>query len=141
MMPDLDGGAVVAADLVTSSEVHSFLIGRLDEQIADEQDQLVGYIDHVYDAEVRSGDTVAKSDPTAWLDVARGEATSGPSHRICPGPLLTTRSGALAATDLQNHIPPEEFVELIDANRNICCSSTRSVRSTHPGPRPLCRRS
>jgi len=68
MMLVLMAVAIAALDLVTSSEVHSFLFGRLDQQISASQDEIVGYIDHVYDAEVRRGDNSAQTNPTAWLD-------------------------------------------------------------------------
>jgi two-component system, OmpR family, sensor kinase len=116
MMLVLMAVAIAALDLVTSSEVHSFLFGRLDQQISASQDEIVAYIDHVYDAEVRRGDNSAQTNPTAWLDGL--EAKPQVSHPHLPA-LPPTLSGALSATDLQNHIPPEEFVEVIDEHGNL----------------------
>ena len=67
MMLALMAVAIVAVDVITWSEVHSFLIGRLDDQIAGAQDVLVGYIDHVHSEDVRNGDKLAMDDQVAWL--------------------------------------------------------------------------
>jgi two-component system OmpR family sensor kinase len=116
MMLVLMAVAIAAVDLATSSEVHSFLFVRLDQQISASQDQIVGYIDRVYGAQVRAGHSSAKTDPTAWLDGLDVKPQFSRPHLPAVPPDV---SGNLSATDLQNHIPPEDFVEVIDSNGTL----------------------
>jgi two-component system OmpR family sensor kinase len=124
--------AVVAADLVTSSEVHQFLIGRLDDQLSDEQSQLLGYIKHVYAQQVGSEDSVARTDPVSWLEsldastLSRSKHPSGANH-AAPG---------LSQEGLSSHIAPDDFVELIDTDRNMVYEHATGPQDS-PGPLPL----
>src|ERR1700758_3331037 len=108
--------AIAAVDLATSSEVHSFLFARLDAQISSAQGQIVGYIDRMYNVEVRSGNKVAKTDPAAWLDGLDAAPLVHRPHLPDEPPSLAGRPSIL---DLENHIPPDEYVELIDANGTL----------------------
>src|ERR1700722_16331986 len=112
MMLVLMAVAIASVDLLTSSEVHSFLIRRLDDQIGVAQDQLVGYVDHVHDTEVRSGDTVAKTDPTAWL--ARLDQASQIKRPHLP-PVLPSATEGISVSSLSSRVAPDDFVELIDS--------------------------
>ena len=130
----LMASAVIAADLVTSSEVHAFLISRLDD--ADHrsaQDQLLGYVDHVYTTDVSQGDAVAKTDPAAWLDEM--DAVPGVHQR------LTFRRdhpvdyhGLIGRRTLESHLSGL-FVELIDTNRTRRLRAPdRPARLADPAP-------
>jgi two-component system, OmpR family, sensor kinase len=107
---------ITAADVVTSSAVHSYLIGRLDDQINDSQTQLVGWLDHLYDSDVRNGMHTARSDPSAWL----GSLYAPPVHR---SPRLPDESnGPLhinGQEDLASRVAPDDFVELIDTDGSL----------------------
>jgi two-component system, OmpR family, sensor kinase len=124
--------AVVAADLVTSSEVHQFLVGRLDDQLTDQQSQLFTYINHAYSQQVGSGDSVAKNDPVSWLEsmdgaaLARQRQVSGGDHE----------DTGLSPEGLMSHIAPDDFVELIDDNRNMVYEHVTGPLDA-PGPLPL----
>jgi two-component system, OmpR family, sensor kinase len=59
--------AIVPADLVTSSHLRSFLIGRLDEQIDIAQSQAYTYIYDTKQRSVQNHVQLAVNDPQAWL--------------------------------------------------------------------------
>ncbi|MGH9029704.1 MAG: hypothetical protein ACRDV4_08840, partial [Acidimicrobiales bacterium] len=59
--------AIVVADLVTSSYVRSFLVGRLDEQMDVAQIQAYTYIYETNQRAQRAHELLATSDPQAWL--------------------------------------------------------------------------
>jgi two-component system OmpR family sensor kinase len=116
MMLALMAVAIVAVDVVTSSEVHSFLIGRLDDQIAGAQDVLVGYIDHVHEDDVRNGDQLASDDPVAWLD--RMETAPRVNKPHLP-PEIAGDEDSFSAASFSSRIAPDDFVELIDSKRTV----------------------
>jgi two-component system OmpR family sensor kinase len=113
MMLVLMAVAFAAADLITSSEVHSFLIGRLDEQIGSEEGQLVGFLNHVYSQQVRSGDTLALKNPSKWLE---GLNAVPLAHRPHLPDDPTTEIRSISAESLFNRIGPNDFVEVIDGD-------------------------
>ena len=122
MMLVLMAVAIAALDLVTSSEVHSFLFGRLDEQITASQGQLVEYIDHVYDTtQIRSRGSLATSNPTAWLDGIDAAPQIQRPHLPATPPSV---SGTLSAGDLKNRVPPDEYVALIDTKGKLVFEHT-----------------
>ncbi len=109
--------AIAALDVVTSSEVHSFLFVRLDEQISGSAGPARRlHRPRVRRTEIRSGDSRAKTDPTAWLDRLDAAPQIHQPHLPAIPP---TPSGGLSATDLENHIPPTEYVELIDTKGTL----------------------
>ncbi len=132
MMLVLMAVAIAAVDLVTSSEVHSFLFVRLDQQITASQDQMVGYLERVYESDVRSGDTSAKTDPTAWLD----ELDAPPEIRRPHLPaVLPSGQGTVSATALENHIPPDDYVAVIDSSGNLLLEhSIGPIDAPSPAP-------
>jgi two-component system OmpR family sensor kinase len=112
MMLVLTAVAIAAVDVVTSSEVHSFLIGRLDDQLGVAQDQLVGYVDRVHSTDIRSGDSLASTDPAAWLDKLD---TTPEIKRLHLPPEITPATEGISADSFSSRIAPDDFVELIDS--------------------------
>jgi two-component system, OmpR family, sensor kinase len=128
----LMAGAVVAADVVTSSQVHGFLIGRLDEQISDAQDQLLTYIHQVYDVQLGSAGSPAKTNPVEWLEAIDAPATGRKPHLPDYPP---ARYFGLSQEDLLSRIAPDDFVELITNNRNLVFEHTiGSLDDPSPAP-------
>ena len=58
---------LITTDVVTSSSLRSFLIGRLDEQVDASQSQTYTYITQVYQRDLKAGDRTPVTDPGAWL--------------------------------------------------------------------------
>src|SRR5580700_796247 len=58
---------LITTDVVTSSSLRSFLIGRLDEQIDASQNQAYTYISQVYQRAVKAGERLPVTDPGKWL--------------------------------------------------------------------------
>ena len=112
MMLVLTAVAIVALDVVTSSEVQSFLIGRLDDQIAVAQDQLVGYVDRAHDADIRNGDSSAATNSVAWLD---GLDSAPRVKRPHLPPEVAADSQGFSIGAFASRIAPDDFVELIDS--------------------------
>src|ERR1700722_20096162 len=112
MMLVLMAVAIAAVDVVTSSEVHSFLIKRIDDQIGVAQDQLVGYIDHVHQSDARGGDSLAKSNPVAWFDSL---ASASQVKRLLLPPDSAPDIEGFSVSSLSSRIAPDDFVEVIDS--------------------------
>jgi two-component system, OmpR family, sensor kinase len=116
MMLVLMAVAIASVDVVTSSEVNSFLIGRLDQQISDAQGQLVSYIDRVHQSDISSGNSLAKNDPAAWLD--KLESVS-PIHRPHLPAELSPYTQGLTPEGLDSRMAPDDFVELINSSSSV----------------------
>ena len=58
---------LITTDVVTSSSLRSFLLGRLDEQIDASQNQAYTYISQVYQRDLAAGDRTPVTDPGTWL--------------------------------------------------------------------------
>jgi len=58
---------LVTTDVLTSSSLRSFLLGRLDEQIDVSQNQGYAYISQVYQRDLAAGDRAPVTDPGTWL--------------------------------------------------------------------------
>ena len=85
---------LITTDLVTSSSLRSFLLGRLDEQIEVTQSQAYSYIYTVYNRDLAAGDRQPVTDPTAWLAQL---GVPKPSLRaLAPG--ATASAGTTAGT-------------------------------------------
>lgn len=116
MMLVLVAVSIAAVDIVTSSEVKSFLIKRIDDQIGVAQEQLVGYVDHVHDQDIRDGDTLAKNDPLAWLDKMNDASQIKGLHLPA---VIPPETDDISASSLASRIAPDDFVELIDSKRTV----------------------
>ena len=83
---------LVTTDVVTSSSLRSFLLGRLDEQIDVSQNQAYTYITPVYQRDVKAGDRTPVTDPGAWLAELGSKPARGRIVRPGPGtpPLAST---------------------------------------------------
>lgn len=117
MMLVLMALAIATADLITTSEVHSFLIGRLDDQIADSETQLVGVINHYYGIALNDHNVLADTNASAWLQRgvpprkdSRGHGEYGHFDET-PDAL---QLGSSPSDGLTSHVSPEDFVEVID---------------------------
>jgi hypothetical protein len=58
---------LITTDVVTSSSLRSFLLGRLDEQIDSSQSQAYQYISQVYQRDLKAGDRTPVTHPGTWL--------------------------------------------------------------------------
>ena len=77
---------LITTDVVTSSSLRSFLLGRLDEQIDASQDQAYNYITQVYQRDLKAGDRTPVTDPGAWLAELGTEADGHRALHRRPGP-------------------------------------------------------
>jgi two-component system OmpR family sensor kinase len=132
MMLVLMAVAIAAVDLVTSSEVHSFLFARLDQQITASQDQIAGYLGRAYKSDINSGDKKAQTDPTAWLDELDAPPQVRRPHLPDEPP---SALGTVSVTALDNHIPPDDYVEVIDSTGVLLLEHTIGpIDAPAPGP-------
>ncbi|GEM_PF-140944 len=92
--------AIVVANLVTSSFLRSFLVGRLDEQIDVAQTQAYTYIYTVNQRDVLAHDALATSDPKAWLTqlTTSGDPSCISSSRVGLRPTSAGSTGTGATT-------------------------------------------
>jgi two-component system, OmpR family, sensor kinase len=146
--------AIVTTDLVTSSHLSSFLTGRLDEQMDVAQRRAYSYIYDTTQRAVANGNTLAVSNPQAWLAqlTTAGDAsctqTASPPTRVPSGTSATPSGGgvsgraageapgtrlngsALAARD-----DPDVYVEVI-TNSGTVAFRDPSGSCTRPDPAP-----
>jgi two-component system, OmpR family, sensor kinase len=128
----LMASAVVAADLVTSSEVHGFLISRLDAQITGAQAELSSYVQHVYQ-DATHDDASAKGDPVSWLK----EMAAPPGLHQSHLPDDPGDGHGLTATGLSSHISPDLFVEIVSNDRTMVYEHQISALDSPPPPPEL----
>ena len=123
---------LVTTDLVTSSSLRSFLLGRLDEQIEVTQSQAYGYIYSVYQRDLSAGDRQPVTDPRAWLD----ELGSPPPSLRAPAGAAGARSRPphLALDALANRVSPETYVEVLAGGRVVFRDPSGSPGDPDPAP-------
>jgi len=110
--------ALVATDVITSSALRSFLVGRLDEQLDVAQAQAYRYIVTTY-ARDQSADPSQVRDPATWLATL---ATSPPVSTDPETGLATTPTGKgprLNAAILGARLSPDIYVEVLDASGTV----------------------
>ena len=131
---------LITTDLLTSSSLRSFLLGRLDDQLDVSQGQAYNYIYQVYERDLQSGVRTPLTDPRAWLaDLAAPLPVSVPSgaSASAAGQAGTGRTGAdqAGATPSSSAAPPralrlnpgalagrlssDAYVEVISANGKV----------------------
>jgi hypothetical protein len=128
--------AIVVTDVVTSSSLHSFLVGRLDEQLDVTQSQAYRYITDTYERDLSAHDPAAASNPATWLaglattpvTFSDGEAT----------PPATGKGPRLNSTFLANRLSPDVYVEVIDASGAVVFDDPSGLPSpTNHDPAPV----
>jgi two-component system OmpR family sensor kinase len=121
---------LITTDVVTSSSLRSFLLGRLDEQIDVSQSQAYNYLTQVYQRDVLSGDRAPVTNPQAWLAQLAAKPTRG-------GGLPGSRGAAprLNASALAARVSDDAYVELISTNGRVVIRIPSGLTSK-PDPAP-----
>jgi two-component system OmpR family sensor kinase len=145
--------AIITADVVTSSSLRSFLIGRLDEQIDVAQNQAFTYIYDMNRRDVREHEALATDHPQAWLaqlatakdpscGVSSGASSSSASGRGSVAASSTasegsaTRTARLNGFTLATLLSPDVYVEVVDTAGTVVFRDP-SGSCTHPDPAPV----
>ena len=106
---------LITTDVVTSSSLRSFLLGRLDEQIDQSQSQAYRYLGQVYARDLHAGDRAPKTDPEAWLGELASPSTGASAFvRPRPGTAPRLESAVLAA-----RISSDTYVEIINDRHQV----------------------
>src|SRR5580704_3602380 len=92
---------LITTDVVTSSSLRSFLIGRLDEQIDASQSQTYTYITQVYQRDLKAGDRLPVTDPDTWLAQLSKKSSVKFTGTPSPEPRL---NGAVLAARLSSDV-------------------------------------
>src|SRR5580658_5683270 len=104
--------ALITTDVVTSSSLRSFLIGRLDEQIDASQTQAYKYISQVYQRDLKAGDRTPVTDPGKWLAELSTKAPPTFSATSPPNPRLN--GGVLA-----DRLSSDAYVEVLSTTGKV----------------------
>jgi two-component system OmpR family sensor kinase len=122
---------LITTDVVTSSSLRSFLLGRLDEQIDVSQSQAYNYLTQVYQRDVLAGDRAPITDPQAWLGQLAARPPRGTGF---PG----TRSAAprLNASALAARVSDDAYVEVISSS-GVVDIRIPSGLASKPDPAPV----
>jgi len=121
---------LITTDVVTSSQLRSFLLGRLDEQIDASQSQAYKYISQVYQRDMAAGDRTPVTDPQSWLSQL-GSPAPGPgrfSRRATGAPPLI---GSVLAARLSS----DAYVEVIASDRAVVFQDPSGLAAS-PDPAP-----
>jgi two-component system OmpR family sensor kinase len=112
--------AVVATDVVTSSSLRSFLVGRLDEQLDVAQAQAYRYLLTVYTRDKAAKNQVLAGSPTAWLDSLAAQTPTLPAEAdATQPPAPPDRGPRLNAAVLAARLSPDIYVQVIDATGKV----------------------
>ena len=132
--------AIVVTDVVTSSSLRSFLVGRVDEQLDVAQAQAYNYILNVYSRDRAAKNPVLAASPVSWLDglanspptlPAEGDAAASAAPATTAGPRLN-------AAILANRLSPDIYVQVIDATGTVVFDDPSGLVSpTLHDPSPL----
>ena len=126
-------GAIVTTDLVTLSELRSFLYGRIDEQVDVAQSQAYTYIELTYQRAVAAGTGNVASDPAAWLaelslpsatpldlPTAGSPSSTEPTSTAPSTPLSASqRVGRLSSSVLAARISPDIYTEVVSSTKAV----------------------
>jgi len=124
---------LVTTDLVTSSSLRSFLLGRLDEQVEVSQSQAYKYIAQVYSRDMSAGDRQPVTDPTAWLAELQSPPPAPATFGGGPG---TVRIPRLNRTVLSGRLSPDTYVEVLSPTGTVLFSDP-SGTTADPDPAPV----
>jgi two-component system OmpR family sensor kinase len=141
--------AIVTADVVTSSSLRSFLIGRLDEQIDVAQAQAYTYIYETNHRDVLDHEALATADPRIWL--AQLASAKDPSCSPTGASSASGRSAGVASSasavgsaartprlngfTLASLMNPDVYAEVVDASGRVVFNDP-SGSCAHPDPAP-----
>ena len=120
---------LITTDVVTSSSLRSFLIGRLDEQIDASQNQAYTYITQVYARDVKAGDRTPVTEPGTWLAQLSTKSPARPPVAPVPNPRL---SGAVLADRLSS----DAYVEVLSSAGRLLIRLPSGVAGS-PDPAPV----
>ena len=144
---------IVTADVVTSSSLRSFLIGRLDEQIDVAQQYAYYYIYDTNQNDVAAHDTLARDKQPAGLarPARKCEESLVPLSRARGAAHAAAGSGSAASTGgtggslvprlngsrLAAGLSPDVYVEVITTGGTVVYNDPSGiVRPSGPGPGP-----
>jgi two-component system OmpR family sensor kinase len=119
----------VTIDLVTSSSLRSFLIGRLDEQIDASQNQTYTYISQVYMRDLKAGDRTPVTNPGRWLSELSTKAPPKFTGTPAPDPRL---NGSVLADRLSS----DAYVEVLSTTGSVIARVPSGV-AANPDPAPV----
>lgn len=120
---------LITTDVVTSSSLRSFLIGRLDEQIDASQNQAYTYISQVYQRDLQAGDRTPVTDPGKWL--AELSSKSPPRFTASPRPNPRLNGGVLA-----DRLSSDAYVEVLSTNGKVMVRLPSGL-AANPDPAPM----
>ncbi|MGA2522088.1 MAG: HAMP domain-containing sensor histidine kinase [Acidimicrobiales bacterium] len=128
---------LITTDVVTSSSLRSFLLGRLDEQIEASQSQAYNYIDEIYSRDIQAGDHTPQTDPGKWLAelavTPPSPATEGPTFSPPAG---TERAPRLNRSSLSARLSSDAYVEVL-SHRGVVLFRDPSGTPERPDPAPV----
>ncbi len=119
----------ITIDLVTSSSLRSFLIGRLDEQIDASQNQTYTYISQVYKRDLKAGDRTPVTHPGKWLSELSMKAPGKFTGVPAPDPRL---NGSVLADRLSS----DAYVEVLSTTGSVIARVPSGVAG-NPDPAPV----
>ena len=120
---------LVTIDVLTSSSLRSFLLGRLDEQIDVSQDQAYAYISQVYQRDLKAGDRTPLTNPRAWLAELGSKPTGG--VRFGTGPVDPRLNSAAFSA----RVGSDAYVEVISSKGTVVIR-VPSGGAGNPDPAP-----
>jgi two-component system OmpR family sensor kinase len=120
---------LITTDVVTSSSLRSFLLGRLDEQIDSSQNQASQYISQVYQRDLKAGDRTPVTHPGTWL----AELSTKTPVKFTGGPARVPRlNGSVLAARLSS----DAYVEVL-SSRGTVVIRVPSGLAGNPDPAPV----
>ena len=123
---------IVTTDVVTSSSLRSFLLGRVDDQIDVAQNQAYAYLSYVYQRDLRAGDQNPVTNPTAWL----AELRTTPPNRSTFTPTAPGQPPRLNPKALAGRLSPDAYV-LVTSTGGAVVFRNPSGSPSSPDPAPV----
>ena len=124
---------IITTDVVTSSSLRSFLLGRLDEQIDVSQNQGYTYIIQVYHRDLKAGDRAPVTDPGTWLAEL---GTKPPASGRFPASTAPGAAPRLNSTVFAARLSDDSYVEVISSNGQVLARVPSGVAGS-PDPAPV----
>src|SRR5580700_6078068 len=121
--------ALITTDVVTSSSLRSFLIGRLDEQIDASQTQAYNYISQVYARDLKAGDRTPVTHPGRWL--AELSTKAPPKFNASPPPNPRLNGSVLA-----DRLSSDAYVEVLSTTGTVLVRLPSGL-AANPDPAPV----
>ncbi|MGD0379942.1 MAG: HAMP domain-containing sensor histidine kinase [Acidimicrobiales bacterium] len=124
---------LITIDVVTSSSLRSFLLGRLDEQIDASQNQGYTYITQVYHRDVKAGDRAPAADPGKWLAEL---GTKPPASGRFPGTTAPGAAPRLNSTVFAARLSDDSYVVVLGSNGKVVARVPSGLAGS-PDPAPV----